>query len=147
MISEKLLKQVIAETPTMRSAALKLGLSFNSFKRLAIKYGCYQPNQGGKGVKKGKRSTTAKTEDILTGKYPKYQTYQLKKRLINEGYFKDECQICGWNQKPIGAKYTPCELHHKDGNPHNHRLDNLIILCPNCHSITDTYRFRRGKNK
>ena len=31
--------------------------------------------------------------------------------------FQNKCQICGWNKKPEGAKYTPCELDHIDGNP------------------------------
>jgi 5-methylcytosine-specific restriction endonuclease McrA len=44
-----------------------------------------------------------------------------------------------WNGKPI-----ECALHHKDGNKHNNKIDNLEILCPNCHSQTDTYT---AKNK
>jgi predicted HNH restriction endonuclease len=38
----------------------------------------------------------------------------------------------------------PLELHHKDGNKHNNNLDNLSIICPNCHTFTDTYK---SKNK
>ena len=48
-------------------------------------------------------------------------------------------------KKPEGAKYTPCELDHIDGNPTNHNLTNLRLICPNCHALTKTYRFRRGK--
>jgi 5-methylcytosine-specific restriction endonuclease McrA len=38
----------------------------------------------------------------------------------------------------------PLELEHKDGNCTNHNIENLELLCPNCHALTDTYR---GKNK
>ena len=40
---------------------------------------------------------------------------------------------------------TPCELDHINGDPTDHRLENLRLICPNCHSLTPTYRFRRGK--
>lgn len=77
----------------MSEACSKLGLSFTTFKRYAQKFDCYKPNQGLKGISKGK-SLKIKTIDILAGKYPQYQTFKLKKRLIEEGYIKDECCIC-----------------------------------------------------
>ena len=126
---------------SMSEACATLGLHFNTFKRYAIKFNCYFPNQGLKGVSKKKLSKIS-TKDILDGKYPNYQTYRLKKRLIDEGYLKDECNICGWNGKLPNAKYSNCELHHKDGNRFNHSLSNLELLCPNCHSLTETYRAR-----
>jgi hypothetical protein len=49
-----------------------------------------------------------------------------------------ECGITEWNGKPIVL-----ELEHKDGNSQNNSEDNLSLLCPNCHSQTDTYK---GKN-
>jgi len=67
---------------------------------------------------------------------------KLKKRLINEGVKKNCCEICGinsWLDKPITL-----ELNHINGNNLDHRLKNLQILCPNCHSQTPTHR---GKNK
>ena len=120
-------------------------MSYSSYVRRAKYLNIYHliKNQGGKGIHKLRRSIP--TEDILAGKYPSFQTYRLKIRLIKEGYFEDKCSICGWDKKPEGAKYTPCELDHIDGNPMNHSLDKLRIICPNCHALTKTYRFRRGK--
>ena len=66
------------------------------------------------------------------------QSYKLKKRLLKDGVFKHICQVCNnthWLSKPI-----PLELHHIDGNSNNNSLDNLQILCANCHALTDTYR-------
>lgn len=88
----------------------------------------------------GHRSTRIQTWDILDGKYPNYSTFKLKQRLLEEGIKKDECELCGWHEKRNGEVHSPCELHYKDGNSHNHLLANLIILCPNCHSLTDNYR-------
>ena len=71
-----------------------------------------------------------------------HQSHKLKGRLITEGIKEHKCECCGiteWNGKP-----APIELDHINGNHHDNRLENLRILCPNCHAQTDTYR---GKNK
>lgn len=81
-------------------------------------------------------------EDILEGKHPEYQTFKLKKRLLKEGIKENICEECGikdWNSKELEM-----QLEHIDGNPHNHLLNNLKMICPNCHSQTKTWC---GKNK
>lgn len=80
-------------------------------------------------------------EDYLNNKIP-ILSYSLKIKLINSGILKYECSICKlstWNDLPI-----PIELDHIDGNNQNNNLENLRILCPNCHAQTPTYC---GKNK
>jgi HNH endonuclease len=50
------------------------------------------------------------------------------------------CEVCGisqWMGKP-----APLELDHKDGNSSNNALDNIRLICPNCHSQTATYKGR-----
>ncbi|MEO0733354.1 MAG: HNH endonuclease [Bacteroidota bacterium] len=71
----------------------------------------------------------------------RYQPYKLKRRLLAEGIKAHECESCKltrWQGEVI-----PLELHHLNGDRHDHRLENLQILCPNCHALTDNYR---GKN-
>ena len=139
-IDKELFIQICNESQSMAEASRKLCMHFNTFSRYAKKFGCYKPNRGHKGIKVGHYKNHISTEDILKGLYPDYQTYKLKKRLIDEGYIEDKCMRCGWSEKPKGSKYTTCELHHKDGNPHNHKEENLELICPNCHSLTDNYR-------
>lgn len=52
------------------------------------------------------------------------------------------CQLCGWNEVHPISGTPPVEIHHKDGNGQNNRPENLQVLCPNCHSLTETYRAR-----
>lgn len=137
--------KICNEATTMAEAARILNMHTNTFKRYAIKFGCYVPNQGRKGMQHGPTSTRIPTSDILAGKYPDFQTYKLKLRLLREGYLEDKCQKCGWHEKPEGAEFTPCELHHKDGNSHNHLESNLELICPNCHSLTKNYRSKNKK--
>ena len=71
-----------------------------------------------------------------------YQSSKLRKRLINEKIFNHICSKCkntDWQDKKI-----PLELEHINGINTDNRLENLCLLCPNCHALTSTYR---GKNK
>lgn len=68
------------------------------------------------------------------------RTNALKWRLIREGIKRRRCESCGrneWSGRPI-----PLELDHINGRREDNRLDNLRVLCPNCHAQTDTYRGR-----
>ena len=62
----------------------------------------------------------------------------IKRYLIQRANGK--CERCGWGEINPYTQKIPLELHHKDGNYRNNAEDNLELLCPNCHSLTDTYR-------
>ena len=138
------IEEAINTSSSMAQAAKLMNMPFATFKRRAIDAGLYDPNQGGKGIKKEYRGSNKRLlEDILNGKHIEYPTDKLKKRLISEEYFDKVCVECGitdtWNDKPIVL-----HLDHINGVNNDHRLENLRLLCPNCHSQTDTYC---GKNK
>jgi len=78
---------------------------------------------------------------IKNSKY-KGGTDRLKKRLLREKIFEHKCYDCGittWKNC-----VAPIELEHKNGDRFDNRIENLTLLCPNCHTFTTTYR---GKNK
>lgn len=60
----------------------------------------------------------------------------------------EKCMKCGWCEKNPITNKVPIELEHIDGNSENNNLENLELLCPNCHSLTPTYKaLNKGKGR
>lgn len=139
---EELVLNASYTSSSASEAAAELDVKYDTYKKYAIKYGCFTTNQPGKGISKDRDSSKIPLKEILEGYHPQYQSNKLRKRLLTEGIFIHECSNCTlteWLGNPI-----PLELEHIDGNSSNNVLSNLTLLCPNCHSLTTTYR---GKNK
>ena len=82
--------------------------------------------------------------DKILVKNSNFQSYKLKKRLFNDKIKEPKCEICGWTQKSPDGR-LPLELDHINGDKGDNRLNNLRILCPNCHSLQPTHRGRNIK--
>ena len=68
----------------------------------------------------------------------KYGVKGFIRKYLNEKYnFK--CQKCGWGEVNPKTNKTPLQIHHKDGDCLNNNEKNLEFLCPNCHSLTETF--------
>ena len=143
MVSDEKIIEVCKSSLSMSEACAKVGLHFNTFKKRALLLNVYSPNKSGKGLQKPKKigKDSYSLDDILAGKHPYYSTNKLRIRLLKEGVKIHKCEKCN-NTQWLGLS-IPLELNHKDGNRTNHKLDNLEMLCPNCHAQTSTYR---GKN-
>lgn len=127
---------------SMRQASIVLKMNYKTLVKQAKRLGCFKTNQSGKGINK-KPPRKYILDDILNGEYPGYGSFKLKNRLLKEGLKEHKCEFCKgeyWLLKPI-----PLELHHKDGDRLNNSLNNLELLCPNCHSFTDNYRAKNIK--
>lgn len=71
--------------------------------------------------------------------------FNLKSRLIEAGFKESRCERCGiseWRGKPLNM-----QLHHINGDGMDNRLENLELLCANCHSQTETYGGRNGRRR
>ncbi len=66
-------------------------------------------------------------------------SHSLKLRLFREGLKRPVCELCGWAARAADGR-IPVELDHANGDRNDNRLENLRILCPNCHSLQPTHR-------
>lgn len=99
----------------------------------------------GQGWNAGKRYTLPSTPPVekLLIKGSDVQSYKLKSKLFTKGLKTPACELCGWDERAVDGR-IPVELDHINGDRRDNRLENLRILCPNCHSLQPTHR---GKNK
>ncbi len=91
------------------------------------------------------RPTAMPIEQLLVVGRTKTNRTHLKSRLLGEGLKEDRCEICGiseWRGKPLNM-----ELHHVNGDGSDNRLENLQLLCGNCHSQTDNWGGRGARRK
>ena len=144
-------KNAVQGSYSIAQALTKLGVSprggnYRVFKKFEKLYAIDTSHFTGQGHLKGKthKFNTTPLSEILVKDY-EYNSNKLRKRLIIEGLKNHRCECCGlseWLEEPI-----PLELDHIDGDHYNNILENLKILCPNCHAKTPTYRGKNKKNK
>lgn len=79
-------------------------------------------------------------KDILVKESTFVNSNSLKKRLLKENikeHMCERCKLAQWCNNDI-----PLELHHINGDKHDNRIENILLLCPNCHALTNNYRGR-----
>ena len=151
--TKELLTTVVKESRSVRDLMLKLGLRAcgGNYKIMSARLNRMDidiSHFSGAGWRKGMKGSYLKIDlsKVLSkdSKYSTgspYQSFKVKKLLYDNGLKKKECESCGITEWLGGL--IVFELHHIDGNSFNNELENLQILCPNCHSITENFR---GKN-
>ncbi len=148
--NDQQLKEAVVSSTSIRQILKKLGLveAGGNYRQIKERISFLNINCDhfkGKGWSKGKKgigSPRLKLEDILVIN-SNFQSFKLKKRLFSAKLKSVKCELCGWAEKSIDGR-IPLELDHINGNSHDNRINNLRILCPNCHSLQPTHR---GKNK
>lgn len=81
----------------------------------------------------------------IDGTNKKYFTYKpfVRKYLFRK--YNNKCQRCGWGETNKSTGLVPLQIHHIDGDALNNDINNIELLCPNCHSLTDNFG-SRNKN-
>jgi HNH endonuclease len=140
------LRDAVASSATVSDTIRKLGYEPNGGVHRWIvghirRLGLDTHHFVGQGWAKGRRPTTGLRPRPLAEVLVANSTYGscsgLRKRLIREGLKAARCEMCGlseWMGRPL-----PLALDHINGDPRDNRLENLRILCPNCHALTDTW--------
>jgi hypothetical protein len=136
---KNIIKQSTSIAQVIRACNCRLsGTNYRNVHRIIKEHNINITHFMGQAFNRGR--TFPKRRDIndyLSGKQF-ITTHALKLRLIKDGIKEHKCEICGiaeWCSKP-----TPIELDHIDGNRNNNQLENLRIVCPNCHAQTSNYR-------
>ena len=144
-ISDDDFRKLVANSSTYSDCLRALGLGTNGgsstdvLKRRIKELDCSTEHFQGHG---GGARTKYDMKDILIEHSNYHNISSLKNRLVKEGYLEYKCANCGikeWFGKPLSL-----QLDHINGIHDDHRIKNLRFLCPNCHSLTETYA---GKNK
>lgn len=69
----------------------------------------------------------------------------IRQFLLDEA--EGKCSQCRWAEVNVTTGKVPLEIHHVDGNSSNNLRENLQVLCPNCHSLTPTFRNRKNNGR
>lgn len=148
--SEQQLVNAVKNSTSIRQVLSKLGLrqaggNYTQVRKYINEYKIdirhFKGQAWNKGLK-GLGKPLIPTRDILV-KNSSFQSYKLKLRLFKEKLKPKYCEKCGW-AKQTRDGYLPLELDHVNGDRHDNRIENLRILCPNCHSLQPTHR---GRNR
>jgi hypothetical protein len=107
-------------------------------KRMEIVY------TGNKGLYGGKKARTKISLDKVLCNNSTYNTNWLRKRLLEEGIKEHRCEKC--DATTWLGYVIPLELHHIDGNNTNNCIENIRMLCPNCHATEPFYRGNAKKS-
>lgn len=138
------------KTKSVRAAARYLSVSYIHMKKWMKFYKNEDgitlfeahKNQSGKGIPKflsnnGTKKKDPALLDVIEGRIDPahFNPQKIKYRLIEEGYLKEECCNCGFQERRVSDYKIPLILHFKDKNKQHYRLENMEMLCYNCYFL------------
>lgn len=137
-------------TKSNKAASRYLNVSYIHYKMWAKQYYEFEggrtlfdvhKNQSGKGIpkffSKSPKSTQWDIKDVIEGRISAshFKPSEIKERMIKEGYLKEECDICKFNERRVSDYKIPLIIHFKDNNSNHYNLGNIRFLCYNCYFL------------
>ena len=149
VITKNMILEAQKHTKSNMAAAKWMGVCYTTYRKWAKYYKVFEQhkNQTGVGIKKGWATYKVPIDDIITGKRkpPRRWSHKVfKQRLVEEGYFNEECHSCSYSEENIQTKKVCLAIDFKDGDHSNFKIDNLRFLCPNCYLSYNGY-FKNSK--
>ena len=141
--TEKELARAISVSTSLRQTLLNLnvvpyGGNYDVLRKAIEHFELDTSRFTGQAWNKGRRLKARKALQEYLTRDSGISSYKLKQRLLRERVFDAKCSRCDnttWLNRAI-----PLELDHINGDNRDNRLQNLRLLCPNCHALTPTYR-------
>lgn len=132
----------VAESRSKAEALDRVGLrptggNYQQFNRLVAQLGLDTGHMGGAGWRRGEYCPERDLSEYLVKDGPFIKSGALRRRLIKEDIKDGRCEECGineWTGRP-----APLQLDHVNGDRQDNRLENLRVLCANCHCLTPTH--------
>ena len=147
-LSRAVIETAMANTKSNRAASRYSRCSYTHYKSWAKQYIDEESgkslfelhkNQSGKGIPKFLNHNAKEPAliDIIEGRTPasSFNPEKLKYRLITEGFLKESCNCCGFEERRVIDYKIPLILHFKDKNTNNYFADNIEMLCYNCYYL------------
>ena len=145
LIPEEQFRQLISESFSYNEVLRKINMAHGRSSNDIIKRRCAELNISCDHFKKTGNGANPQfsLEEILIENSTYTNNSRLKERLLSNGLLENKCALCGnagmWLNKPLSL-----QLDHINGKHNDNRIENLRILCPNCHTQTETYGSKRG---
>ena len=152
IISKEIAEQICKEVTTIADFCRKVGWqprgdNYKIFHKYVKEYNLDTSHFTGKRVNLGNKlngkNNLSNKEYFTNNKLRK--SSDIIKRLLKFNLLEYKCSCCGlseWRGEPISL-----HLHHINGNHFDNTLNNLTLLCPNCHSQTDSFAGKKNKGK
>lgn len=147
-LTKEQIQLAMRHTLSNKAAARYLNVSYSHYKMWAKRYHEFEggrslfeahKNQAGKGIPKFMTGTAGRQSqwnvlDVIEGRIASthFRPEDIKKKMIDEGYLKEECVLCGFHERRVSDYKIPLILNFKDNNPNHYNLGNIRFLCYNC---------------
>lgn len=150
---ENIVPRCISMAGVLRELGLKIsGGNYSHIKGVIISFGIDTSHFLGMAATRGISPAIKLTKQDFMDKYLRVlnrsasvNTHNIKLRLIAFGILEARCNNCH-GEKWLGGT-IPLELHHINGDRWDNRIENIELLCPNCHALTSNNSGRKNKKK